>query len=101
MSPSAKELWEAGKASAIETPKLSQDELDQVSNRSLKQKYAYWFIGILICQLVVMNLIFFFVGLGVLHFDQVTINIYTTSTILEVFGVVFVIVNNLFPTGKK
>ena len=88
-------------AKLIDSPKLSQDELDQESDRKLKKTYAYWFIGILIGQLVVMNIVFAGYGLGWLSFDELTLRFYTTSTILEVFGVIFVIVNNLFPTIKS
>tara|TARA_B110000881_G_scaffold178999_1_gene164489 strand:+ start:202 stop:357 length:156 start_codon:yes stop_codon:yes gene_type:complete len=50
MSLSAEQLWgEVSKQSNLqETRKMTQDELDQQSNRNLKQKYARWFIYILI-----------------------------------------------------
>ncbi|MDX8378114.1 MAG: hypothetical protein R8L53_08845 [Mariprofundales bacterium] len=84
-----------------ETDNMNQDELDQEANRTLKKSYAYWFIWILIGQLVVMNGAFISQGLGWLEFDEVTLRIYTTSTILEVFGVIVIIVHNLFPTTNK
>lgn len=84
----------------VDSSALSQDELDQESDRKLKKTYAYWFVGILIGQLVVMNMVFVGHGLGWLSFDELTLRFYTTSTILEVFGVIFIIVNNLFPSSK-
>ena len=85
----------------VDSPVLTQDELDQESDRKLKKTYAYWFVGILIGQLIVMNLVFVAHGLGWLRFDELTLRFYTTSTILEVFGVIYIIVNNLFPSTKK
>ncbi len=99
--PTADALFKRQNSSKlIDSPKLSQDELDQESDRKLKKTYAYWFIGILIGQLIVMNIVFAGHGLGWLSFDELTLRFYTTSTILEVFGVIFVIVNNLFPSTK-
>jgi len=51
-------------------------------------------------QLAVMNLVFICQGLQWLSFDEVTLRFYTTSTIAQVFGVVFIIANSLFPTKK-
>lgn len=85
----------------VDSSALTQDELDQESDRNLKKTYAYWFVGILIGQLIVMNLVFVGHGLGWLRFDELTLRFYTTSTILEVFGVIYIIVNNLFPSSKK
>lgn len=100
MTQAAKDLLKAveEKSGALtETSEMSQDELDQKSNRELKRNYAYWFIGILIAQLVVMNGVFVFHGLGLLQFAEFTLQIYITSTLLEVFGVIVLIVHNLFP----
>ncbi len=85
----------------VDSSALTQDELDQESDRKLKKTYAYWFVGILIGQLIVMNLIFIGHGFGWLSFDELTLRFYTTCTILEVFGVIYIIVNNLFPSSKK
>ena len=100
MSLSAEQLWsEVSKQSNLqETQKMTQDELDQQSNRNLKQKYALWFIYILIAQLIVMNVLIVFQGLTLIHLDEVSFRFYTTSTIIEVFGVIVIIVNNLFPS---
>lgn len=104
MEKKASQLWKIlheNQNLTHETPTISQDELDQQSNRSLKKSYAYWFIGILIGQLVVMNGVFIAHGAGCLTFDEVTLRIYTGSTVLEVFGVIVIIVHNLFPNTKK
>ncbi|MFZ2725008.1 MAG: hypothetical protein WAX77_02020 [Methylococcaceae bacterium] len=70
---------------------------DKESDRELKRNYAYWFIGILIAQLIVMNAVFIIVGLGYLKFDAHVLEIYMAVTLAEVFGVIVVITKNLFP----
>lgn len=84
----------------VDSKALTQDELDQKSDRQLKERYAFWFLIILAVQLAVMNLVFICQGLQWLNFDEVTLRFYTTSTIAQVFGVVFIIANSLFPTKK-
>lgn len=70
---------------------------DQETDTSLKKLYAIWFIGILIGQLVVMNLIFIAVGLSLLNFIEPThLNLFMGGTLAEVFGVVYVITRYLF-----
>jgi len=70
------------------------------SDRELKQLYAYWFIGILIGQLLVMNYVFIGVGKGCFVFSDNVLQLYMGGTLLEVFGVVVVITSNLFPKKK-
>lgn len=66
-------------------------------NTELKIKYAYWFVLILICQLLTMNAIFIMVGRKILQFDDPKyLQIYMGGTMAEVFGVVFVITRYLF-----
>ncbi|BCE02405.1 hypothetical protein [Marinicellulosiphila megalodicopiae] len=100
MNTSAKQLWEevSKQAGLQDTQKMSQDELDQQSNRNLKQKYARWFIYILIAQLIMMNFLIVLQGVNVISLDEVSFRFYTTSTIIEVFGVIVIIVKNLFPS---
>ena len=68
-----------------------QTELDRESDRSLREKYARWFALILVVQLVAMNVILAFVGINVMKFDAVTLQIFMGGTFAEVFGIVFVI----------
>ncbi len=81
-------------------PLLEQKIRDSEQDRSLKKKYAYWFVKILICQLIIMNLVFICVGVGKLHFETWSLNLYTSGTLAEVFGIVLVITKNLFPSRK-
>lgn len=70
---------------------------DKKTDTRLKKLYAYWFIGILIGQLLVMNGIFVLVGLDMLRFSEPThLNLFMGGTLAEVFGVVFVITRYLF-----
>lgn len=70
---------------------------DQQTDTALKKLYAYWFIGILIGQLLIMNLIFIAVGLTMLNFIEPThLNLFMGGTLAEVFGVVYVITRYLF-----
>ncbi len=93
-------LQEKGK-SRDQEPLTEQVVLDKESDRLLKRIYAKWFIGILIGQLLVMNLIMILHGSKVLEFTEWALNLYVTATIAEVFGVVLVITKNLFPNRKN
>lgn len=70
---------------------------DRTTDTRLKRLYAYWFIGILIGQLFVMNLVFILAGVDVLKYEHPTyLNLYMGGTLAEVFGVVLVITRYLF-----
>lgn len=70
---------------------------DQKTDTGLKKLYAYWFIGILIGQLLIMNGIFIATGRSWLHFQDPThLNLFMGGTLAEVFGVVLVITRYLF-----
>lgn len=77
---------------------LTQAQIDdQLADTELKKRYANWFIGILIGQLLVMNLIFIAAGINWLHFEDPThLNLFMGGTLAEVFGVVMVITRYLF-----
>ncbi|MDR3159948.1 MAG: hypothetical protein LBU11_13310 [Zoogloeaceae bacterium] len=70
---------------------------DLRADTALKKTYAKWFIGILIGQLLLMNLIFGLVGAGWLRFSDYALHLYMGGTLAEVFGVVLVITRYLFP----
>jgi len=70
---------------------------DRKTDTKLKKIYAYWFIAILIGQLLLMNLLFAAVGLKWLDFEDAShLNLFMGGTLTEVFGVVFVITRYLF-----
>lgn len=78
-------------------PLTEQKIEDSKSDRGLKKLYAKWFIGILIGQLLIMNLAFTAVGLKWMGFEKYELELYLAGTLAEVFGIVLVITKNLFP----
>jgi hypothetical protein len=89
-------------AEAPQTQSLNADRESAITDdlradTALKKTYAIWFVGILIGQLAVMNLIFLLVGVGLLRFSDYVLHLYMGGTLAEVFGVVFVITRYLFP----
>lgn len=66
------------------------------NDNDLKKKYSKILIGILIVQLLFMNVIFILYGAGVLHFKDSTFNLFIRATIAEVFTLVAIIVRYLF-----
>jgi hypothetical protein len=88
--PSAKEITDLG-----DMHRAMVD--DQKTDTKLKKIYAYWFISILISQLVAMNLVFVAVGRNLLSFSEPShLNLFMGGTLTEVFGVVYVITRYLF-----
>ena len=88
-------------SSANELTKLDEMQQAAVDDRrtdtKLKKIYAYWFVGILIGQLLLMNIVFAAVGLKWLEFNEAShLNLFMGGTLTEVFGVVFVITRYLF-----
>lgn len=73
-------------------------------DRELRGRVAGTVFKILGFQLIATNIIVFLSGLGSpwqglppLHFEQWGLQIYTTSTIIEVLGIAAVVVHYLFP----
>jgi hypothetical protein len=81
-------------------PERAAHVKDIETDIELKKMYAHWFIWILIGQLFVMNLVFVSVGAGWLQYENLTLQIYMSGTLAEVFGVVFVITRYLFSKRK-
>lgn len=81
-------------------PLMEQEVYNRASDRRLKSMYAKWFIGILIFQLIVMQVTLMLNGFNVINVSDGLMQIYLTATLAEVFGVVLVITKNLFP-GKS
>ena len=71
------------------------------SDRQLKEKYAQWFIKILMVQLAVMNLIILLAGFKWVAYDTWMLQLYMGGTLAEVFGIVLVITTNLFPKNPS
>lgn len=71
------------------------------SDNKLKVKYATILIIILCAQLIIINGIFIFVGLGILNYTQFTINLYVSACVLEVTALVTIIVKYLFSSKNS
>lgn len=95
------QLGKIASQSKPEDPLLQQTINDKTQDRVLKKLYGQWFIGILIGQLVVMNLVFIGAGLKWIEYSQWQLDLYMTGTLLEVFGIVLIITKNLFPNSEK
>lgn len=65
-------------------------------DQKLREKYAKILIKMLAGMLVALIGIFIFTGLGVLHYSDITFNIFVTGGIAEIFILVRVIVKYLF-----
>ena len=78
-------------------PLTEQKIEDSKNDRALKKRYANWFIGILIGQLVIMNFAFVAVGFKWMGFARYELELYLAGTLAEVFGIVLIITKNLFP----
>lgn len=66
------------------------------NDTKLKGRYAIILIGILIFQLIVLNILFTLKGKGILEFSDTTFNIFITGGIAEIFILVKTIVEYLF-----
>jgi hypothetical protein len=78
-----------------ERRKLNNSDLE--AEIKLKKSYGIWFLVILACQLLVMNIVFILVGKGLLNFkDDLTLQLYMGGTMTEVFGLVLVVTKYLF-----
>lgn len=73
----------------------------QNAERTLREKYANWFIWILISQLAVISVVFILVGCSMLKYEQWTINIFVFSVFGEIVGIVSIIVRYLFTSTSK
>lgn len=87
-------------AAVRETSAMSQDDKDRETDRALKKTYACWVLGLLIGQLLLMNVVLVLTGLKILTFDEWLIKLYLSGTLAEVFGIVIVITRHLFPRKK-
>jgi hypothetical protein len=74
--------------------KLKNDNLETDIN--LKKSYAYWLIGVMIGQLLIMNTVFILVGKELIKYSEYILHLYISGTLLELFGLVLIITKYLF-----
>ena len=65
-------------------------------DKSLKKNYAKSLMRILFLQLIAVNIIFVFYGLGLLSYPESAFNIFITGSLIEIIGLVTVAVKYLF-----
>lgn len=88
-------ILDQSKASPAERM-VDEDVKDRTAERELRQRYAFWWLGILVGQLILMNLVFIMVGQGALVIPQLSLNLFMAGTLAEVFLVIRLIVKFLF-----
>ena len=70
-------------------------------DNELKGKYGFALMCLLILQLIITNVVFILVGFKLITYSEFTLNLYMTSTILEVTALVTIIVKHLFSGNKN
>ena len=65
-------------------------------NKKMRKKYATILIAVLIIELAFLNHIFVDIGMGTLKYSEVTLNIFITGGIAEVFILIRTIIKYLF-----
>ncbi|MDP9066728.1 MAG: hypothetical protein M3N53_00065 [Actinomycetota bacterium] len=98
--PSAVEAIARSKRGA--DPKTSLEQTRAASAKTdleLKEKYGNWLLTIMIAQLVVADLGFFFYGFFGVGWNVASsvMHVWLVSTVVEVIGVVLVVTQYLFP----
>lgn len=74
---------------------------DQKQDRETKKWFARWMFIVFVVQLVVLNVIFFLVGLEFLNYESWDLKTFIGGTIVEIVAVMFIIAKNLFPAEKN
>ena len=70
----------------------------QDQDRQMRKRYANWLIGVMIVQVVAINISFVLIGLGLLKFEPWTVNTFVMATFAEISALVLLVVKYLFPT---
>lgn len=89
-APAAKQV------SALDEERQRLVNQDFKAETTLKKNYGYCLLAILAVQLIAMNVIFILDGAFVLHFSDVTLQIFMGGTLTEVFGLVLIVTKYLF-----
>lgn len=83
------------------TPNLTQDEEDQKKDRELRAKFMLWMTLVLVFQLTFVNGTILGLAIpGIIKVEEWTLRLWIGGTLLEVFGIVLVIAQYLFPKRR-
>ena len=77
--------------------KVWKQQQDQ--DRQIREIYAKWLIGVMVVQVVAINIIFVLIRLSVLEFEPWTANTFVMATFAEISALVLLVVKYLFPTS--
>ncbi|MCX6828761.1 MAG: hypothetical protein NT002_05700 [candidate division Zixibacteria bacterium] len=80
-------------------PLTDEDVADRKADRDLRKKLAHRWFAVVAVQLLVMNIVFIII-LVKYPIDQWTLRLYVSATLLETWGIVKIIILNLFPKRK-
>lgn len=94
--PALSSTTAARQVEALDPERRKLDNKDFEAEIDLKKTYGICFLIILACQLLIMNGVFIFDGIGLLKFKDLTLQLYMGGTLTEVFGLVLVVTKYLF-----
>ena len=80
---------------------IYNDNNDRIIDRLLKACYAIMLLFILGLQIIFLDYIFFKTGEKVLSYDTVSLNIFITASVIQVFYSIRLIIVHLFPKKDK
>jgi len=72
----------------------------QNQDRNTRKYYAKWLLVFVGVQIVIINILFILLGLGILRVEKWTSNTFIVSVFAEISAMVLVVVNYLFPKEK-
>ena len=79
-----------------QTPEQKSRLEDAAQDRKQRWLFGWVFIGILVVQLGIVNMLMFRVGDGILHYSNYLFHIYLLGTFGEIVGIVWLIVRYVF-----
>ena len=82
--------------SLVDTWQRQQEE-----DRKLKSKYGIWVMVLLLSEIIFLGIVFVFIGLGHLVFNELVINAFVLTVFGQIIGIVYIIVKNLFSDGNQ
>ena len=74
---------------------------EEKTSISLKKVITYSALLLLALLIIVTSTVVILQGLGVMHLEQWTLNLFIVSVLVEVIGVVKIIVGSLFPKDDR
>jgi len=80
---------------------LASWSIQQQEERRLRKIYSISFIAILAVQIVILNLLFFLIGIKTLIFTEVQINVFFVSVFAEIVSLVLIVTKYLFPRKNQ